>query len=188
MITLTSHLVPFQELLDVWRTQREQKKWGESHQGLGQVVIRRLVKLKGRKGFGNARAVRQKLEEACARAMARDDFDSTDLVLQIEDAVGENPINNKKLEAVLKDFEQKIGWTAAKEQAHNLVNVCSKNYERELKGLESIPVFLNCLFLGNPGTGELVYSGDQFIGPGVSLTLNVLFKEKQRVPNYMVDF
>jgi hypothetical protein len=92
--------------------------------------------------------------------MARDDFDSTDLVLQIEDAVGENPINNKKLEAVLKEFEQKIGWTAVKEQVHNLVNVCSKNYERELKGLEPIPVFLNRLFLGNPGTGELVYSGD----------------------------
>jgi hypothetical protein len=61
--------------------------------------------MKGRKGFGNARSIRQKLEEACTRAMARDDFDGCDLELRIEDALGENPIHNKKLQAVVQEIE-----------------------------------------------------------------------------------
>jgi hypothetical protein len=141
----------------VWNAQREKKKWRESNDLLGRVVVRRLVKLKGRKGFGNARAIRQKLEEACARAMAREDFDGTNLELEMEDAVGENPVNNAKLKSVLNEFEQKTGWTAVKERVRNLVEVCGQNYERELKGMDPLPIFLNRMFLGNPGTGESLY-------------------------------
>lgn len=139
----------------MWDVQREKKKWRESNDQLRHVVVRRLMKMKGQKGFGNARAVRQKLEEACARAMAREDFDSTNLELQIEDAVGENPVNNSKLKAVLKDMECMTGWKAVKERVNELVKLCGQNYERELKGQEALPVFLNRMFLGNPGTGKL---------------------------------
>lgn len=144
-----------QELLTVWKSQREKKMWRESNDQLGRVVVRRLAKMKGRKGFGNARAIRQRLEEACTRAMSRKDFDSTNLELQMEDAVGENPIHNSKLKAVLKEFDKMTGWKAVKDKLNNLVDVCGQNYERELKGQEAHPIFLNRLFLGNPGTGKL---------------------------------
>lgn len=93
------------ELLSVWNGQREERCWREQDNRLGRVVVRRLSKMKGRKGFGNARSIRQKLEEACTRAMARDDFDGCDLELRIEDALGENPIHNKKLQAVVQEIE-----------------------------------------------------------------------------------
>lgn len=140
----------------MWNTQRSKKKWYESNDRLGRVVVRRLMKLKGRKGFGNARAIRQKLEEACTRAMAREDFDSTYLELHMEDAVGENPMNNDKVKSVLKEIEQMTGWNKVKERVHNLVQLCGQNYERELRGQEPLPLFLNRLFLGNPGTGKTV--------------------------------
>ena len=142
------------ELLSVWNGQREERRWREQDNRLGRVVVRRLSKMKGRKGFGNARSIRQKLEEACTRAMARDDFDGCDLELRIEDALGENPIHNKKLHAVVQEIEAKTGWLTVKEQVRNLVNICGQNYEREMQGQGQLPVHLNRLFLGNPGTGK----------------------------------
>ena len=142
------------ELLTVWNGEREKRKWRESDDRIGRVVIRRLVKLKGRKGFGNARLVRQKLEEACARAMNRDDFDGLDLELRMEDAVGENPTHNEKLHAIVAQIEEKTGWLKVKQQVRNLINVCGQNYQRELQGQEQLPVLLNRLFVGNPGTGK----------------------------------
>jgi SpoVK/Ycf46/Vps4 family AAA+-type ATPase len=142
------------ELLRVWNGQREKRLWRESDDRLGRVVIRRLAKLKGRKGFGNARLVRQKLDEACSRAMARDDFDSLDLELRMEDAVGENPVHNEKLKAAVAEIEVKTGWRSVKKMVRKLVHVCGQNYERELQGQEQLPVLLNRLFLGNPGTGK----------------------------------
>ena len=143
------------ELLDVWNCQREERGWTEADPRLGKVVVRRLVKISGTKGFGNARAVRQKLEEATARAMARPDFDAaSNLVLETEDVVGENPACSAKLHAVLAKVDNKIGWTNIKKAVHDLVEVCKTNYERELDGQPPHDIFLNRMFLGNPGTGK----------------------------------
>jgi hypothetical protein len=169
----------------VWNVQREKKKWHESNDGLGRVVVRRLMKMKGRKGFGNARAVRQKLEEACARAMAREDFDSTNLELQMEDAVGENPVNNSKLKAVLKDMERMTGWKAVKGRINDLIKLCGQNYERELKGQEALPIFLNRMFLGNPGTGELVLYYATSLYAAMSLFTERIYSLSFRRQNYM---
>lgn len=133
----------FDELLTVWNGLREERCWREADNRIGLVVTRRLMKSNGRKGFGNARAVRQKLEEACARAMAREDFEGQDLELRMEDAVGQNPIHNDKLQAVLTQFDTKTGWLQVKQQVKALVSVCTQNYERELQGQEQLPVLLN---------------------------------------------
>lgn len=156
-------LKSLQELLTVWNALREGKTWRESDEAIGRVVVRRLRSMAKVKGFGNARAVRQKLDEACTRAMAREDFDPTNLELQLEDAVGVNPIHNTKLQTVLKEFDQMTGWNAVKEQVNNLVKICGQNYDRELNGQEPLPIFLNRLFLGNPGTGEFHHSIELFI-------------------------
>ena len=52
-------------------------------------------------------------------------------------------------------MEKKIGWKKIKEAVKELITVCGTNYQRELDGQAPLPVFLNRLFLGNPGTGAL---------------------------------
>ncbi|KAJ3233527.1 hypothetical protein HDU78_006382 [Chytriomyces hyalinus] len=111
-----------------------------------------------RKGFGNARDVRNKIEEACKRALARDDWDG-DMFLRLEDVVGVSPMKNTKLVQLLGELDQRIGWASVKQTVKELVAVCEANYERELKGIDATPVILNRLFLGNPGTGKTTCAG-----------------------------
>ena len=73
------------ELLKVWTHMRAERGWCEADPRLAHVVVRRLVKVSGSKGFGNARAVRNQLEEATSRAMSRPEFDASTLELLIED-------------------------------------------------------------------------------------------------------
>eukprot|EP00966_Prymnesium_polylepis_P069364 1612192-Prymnesium_polylepis.1 len=168
----------------LWTGMRDERGWREADPRLGSVVVRRLVKASGSKGFGNARDVRTKLEEATARAMSRPDFDASELVLEIEDVsrfmlftlwqravplrlipialrinsllqvIGENPAHNEKLKRVLSEIESKIGWRKIKTAVSELIDVCSTNYSRELEGQKPLPLFLNRMFLGNPGTGK----------------------------------
>ncbi|CAD7925300.1 unnamed protein product, partial [Amoebophrya sp. A120] len=142
------------ELLSIWNHQREDREWREADDRLGKVVIRRLAKLRGRKGFGNARDVRKRLDEACNRAMNRDEVDASNLVIEMTDAVGENPVYNDKLRKLLKNIEKMTGWAKVKKAMQALVKTCGENYDRELNGQAPLPVFLNRMFLGNPGTGK----------------------------------
>ena len=67
--------------------------------------------------------------------------------------IPEDPRSNPKLKAVLDKINDKIGWKKIKEAVKDLVTVCGTNYQRELDGQAPLSVFLNRLFLGNPGTG-----------------------------------
>ena len=67
----------------------------------------------------------------------------------------QDPRSNPKLKAVLDKINDKIGWKKIKDAVKDLVTVCGTNYQRELDGQAPLPVFLNRLFLGNPGTGGL---------------------------------
>lgn len=59
-----------------------------------------------------------------------------------------------KLQEVLSEVEEKAGWHKVKEEFKILVETSDMNYEREVKGVETVPVCFNRLFLGNPGTGK----------------------------------
>ena len=72
----------------------------------------------------------------------------------------QDPRSNPKLKTVLEKMEKKIGWKKIKEAVKDLITVCGTNYQRELDGQAPLPVFLNRLFLGNPGTGPPIF--DQF--------------------------
>ncbi|KAI8855089.1 P-loop containing nucleoside triphosphate hydrolase protein [Chytridium lagenaria] len=87
------------------------------------------------------------------RAMARDNFDG-DLILRIEDIMGDPPSKNAKLHSVLAEFDQRIGWEPIKKAVRSFVALCDNNYERELQGISPVPVVLNRLFIGSPGTGK----------------------------------
>ena len=73
------------EMMEVWTKMRAERGWLEADPRLADVVVRRLSKASGSKGFGNARSVRVKLDEATACAMSRPDFDTGAMMLQIED-------------------------------------------------------------------------------------------------------
>lgn len=148
------------ELALTWTGMRSKKKWLEE-EGVTRVVVKRLTKLAGKKGFGNAREVRRRLEKSTQEAMARlgANFSQANMILSISDVIGEDPrLSNEKLVKVRHEIESKIGWERVKRQVDELIKVCGVNYGRELRGEPPLDVFLNRMFLGNPGTGK-VYNG-----------------------------
>ncbi|RLN36908.1 hypothetical protein BBO99_00005556 [Phytophthora kernoviae] len=141
-----------QDLEVIWDELAQGREW-EYEKAIAKVACRRLAKAAGRKGFGNARAVRNLFEQAVKEAMGREDFDGT-LRFETVDLLGDRPSSNPKLQIVLNEVEEKIGWRKIKDELKKLVRISDENYERELKGQETVPLCLNRLFLGNPGTGK----------------------------------
>ncbi|KAG1712488.1 hypothetical protein DVH05_000232 [Phytophthora capsici] len=141
-----------QDLEVIWDGMAKDRGW-KYEKTIAKVAMRRLAKSAGRKGFGNARAVRKLFEGAMKQAMAREDFDG-ELKFQTVDLLGERPSTNPKLATVLKEVEERTGWRKIKDEMKNLVRISDENYERELKGQEPVEIFYNRLFLGNPGTGK----------------------------------
>ncbi|XP_066921713.1 uncharacterized protein [Clytia hemisphaerica] len=141
------------ELKTIWEGQLKGRKF-RSDEKASKVVSKRLAKQAGCKGFGNARAVRKEVEKAITIAIGREDFDENDSMIRIEDVMGESPLNNPKLQDVLDEIKEKIGWSTIKKSVEELLDLCTKNYEREMLGEKMLPIMLNRLFLGNPGTGK----------------------------------
>jgi hypothetical protein len=146
------------ELSTIWTAMRVTKKWEEAA-GVSVVVVNRMLKMSGRKGFGNAREVRRRLEAATQSAMVRlgDAFSQDTMQIEVVDVIGEDPrLSNAKLRRVLDEVGSKTGWVRVKRVVNELINVCGLNYQRELQGQPPLPIFLNRLFLGNPGTGKYI--------------------------------
>lgn len=141
------------ELKTIWEGQLKSRKFRSCDEA-SLVISKRLAKQAGRKGFGNARAVRKEVEKAINIAMGREDFDEKDLVIRIQDVMGESPLNNPKLKEVLHEIDEKIGWSAIKKSVAQMLDLCTKNHEKEMLGQKTLPIMLNRLFLGNPGTGK----------------------------------
>jgi len=121
------------------------------------IVRRRLVRQRKRgKGFGNARTVRELFIRAAN--VATDRFCSANKKGSIEisevDVLGPEPADNKELERALQELDQMVGIPLVKKSIHDLVEIVTKNYFRELDGAEPDEVWLNKLFVGNPGTGK----------------------------------
>lgn len=68
--------------------------------------------------------------------------------------MGPSPLKNPKLQDILNEIDEKIGWTSIKESVKQMLNICEKNYEKQLKGQKTMPFMLNRVFIGNPGTGK----------------------------------
>ncbi|KAI9895975.1 hypothetical protein PsorP6_019026 [Peronosclerospora sorghi] len=144
--------------LEIVRDGLAQDRGWKYEKAIAKVACRRIAKAAGRKGFVNARAVRKLFEHAVKKAMVREDFDE-DLMFQTVNLLGERPSTNPKLQTILDEVEHKTVWHKIKEEMKKLVRIRDENYERELKGQETVQVFLNRLFLGNPGTGKSTCAG-----------------------------
>ncbi|GKY97164.1 hypothetical protein MPSEU_000674800 [Mayamaea pseudoterrestris] len=148
------------ELKTIWAEMRTKRKW-EEDDGVSDVVGRRLTKMKGGKGFGNAREVRRRLELATQTAMARlgRNFGLDTMRLTIEDVIGTDPrLSSEKLQKVLDEIDCKIGWRRIKSSVQDFVELCGTNYQLELLGKQQLPVSLNRLLMGNPGTGKTTFA------------------------------
>ncbi|KDO32888.1 hypothetical protein SPRG_02579 [Saprolegnia parasitica CBS 223.65] len=141
------------ELAEVCRLQVAARGWTAPRE-LATLVAKKLIISANTKGFGNARSVRQEVEAATQRAMARPTFCGQSLVLCLEDVMAEHVSGNPKLQRYMAELEAKIGWAAVKKSVKELLALCAKNQERTLAGKAPLPVRLHRLFLGNPGTGK----------------------------------
>ena len=138
-------------------------KYHSDNPRLVDVVTARIARGRGIKGFGNARTVRATLEKGIKAASLADRAPW----LRIEDFLGPRPEpkHNPELRYALKELEEMTGLNeeegikrgkglAAKNAVRQLVLTVQANYDKEMSGEQPLPLSLNRLFLGNPGTGE----------------------------------
>ena len=55
---------------------------------------------------------------------------------------------------MLEQFDTQIGWESVKKAIGAIITAMEANYDREMSGKMPLDIPLNCLMLGNPGTGK----------------------------------
>ena len=144
------------ELGEIWKSYCVKSDWA-CEQSVSDVVSRRIARSKGIKGFGNARTVRSRFDEAVGFAKDRF-FMGVDLrpTLVVEDIVGREPNrkNNPQLDAILTELDSMTGQAEVKDAFYSLVHLAESNYHKELRGERIDDFQMNRVFLGNPGTGK----------------------------------
>lgn len=124
------------------------------------IAVRRLGRMRGKDGFGNARAVQNVYDAILRRQTTRllaekKQGKNPDLFeLQREDILGPPPSQVEETSAAWRELKNMIGLEKVKQSIYNLFELVKTNcmLEEEEKPLRQIA--LNRLFLGNPGTGK----------------------------------
>jgi len=128
---------------------------------IGDVVSRRIYQGAGKKGFGNARAVRNKLEQIIGsqsqrigtlklrkQPVSEKDYQT----LTALDAIGPRP--NFASCAPMRDLNAMAGLSAIKAEFRKLLLMAQQNYDREMRGDAPETISMHRVFYGNPGTGK----------------------------------
>ncbi|KAG5982282.1 hypothetical protein E4U55_002087 [Claviceps digitariae] len=124
------------------------------------IVARRLGRARGREGFGNARAVENKLAAICRRQgkrlmlQRRANWRPDDFLLTKEDLIGPEPSHALMHCQAWVKLQDLVGLDAVKESVKVLLDSIQANYQRELNEEPLIEYNLNRVFVGNPGTGK----------------------------------
>uniref|UniRef100_A0A0G4I2L6 AAA+ ATPase domain-containing protein n=1 Tax=Chromera velia CCMP2878 TaxID=1169474 RepID=A0A0G4I2L6_9ALVE len=142
------------QLKKMWERKLEERQWGVEDLAVTRLAIGRLSRCIGRKGFGNARAVRTLFEQAVQAAATRGV--STPPKLSLSDIVGPAPTraNIPDLDAALAELERLDALAEVKACIMQVVELVQANHAREMRGEKPLEVPLNRVFLGNPGTGK----------------------------------
>ncbi|KAI0550579.1 P-loop containing nucleoside triphosphate hydrolase protein [Xylaria curta] len=121
-------------------------------------AIRRLATGRGRKGFGNARAVNNLLSHVMKRQAQRlveerrDGEKPNYYLLTKEDLLGPDPLIVQRTSQPLVELHHLYGLKQVKENVKHLIDMININYNRELHELRPIAFSLNQIFVGEPGT------------------------------------
>lgn len=146
-----------EDLLLEWKKKCSDDKWKCPAQ-IANVAARRLARGIGRKGFGNARELRQLYEKAVSEAKLRflEDDSGAPPSFQMQDIIGLRPdrSTNPALDRVLTELDRMTGQKKVKKAMYSIVQLAESNYEHELKGERQDYIALNRVFIGNPGTGK----------------------------------
>ena len=141
------------ELGSIFRHMCVGNHWKYANEDVIKAAARRVSRGKGRIPFSNARAVRTLLENAYRQALRRKNHAQT---IILADVLRPKPSveSGSDLKAALDELNRTIGLASVKNEIYQLVNLASNNYDRELRGEKPLPVTLNRVFFGNPGTGK----------------------------------
>jgi Holliday junction resolvasome RuvABC ATP-dependent DNA helicase subunit len=74
--------------------------------------------------------------------------------IKIVDIIGKDPTGNEKLKALQQKLEELRGLKSAKKAVEKLIKAAEHNYALEKKHKPPLPLVLNKLFVGKPGTGK----------------------------------
>ncbi|KAJ3578234.1 hypothetical protein NPX13_g2332 [Xylaria arbuscula] len=142
-------------------------QWTEGvqvEQGVGglymRCTIRRLGSGRGRKGFGNARAVQNLLDHIAQRQARRlieegESGKTTDYhLLTKEDLLGPDPSMVLDTSDAFSELQKLVGLEKVKENVMALIDSMKMNYQRELHEVQPLRISLNQVFVGRPGTGK----------------------------------
>eukprot|EP00884_Botryococcus_braunii_P010986 jgi/Botrbrau1/1988/Bobra.0052s0030.1 len=149
------------ELYEIWERYVEQDKprFNLENNKYARIAMRRLGRMRGRAGFGNARAVRNFYEQVLKRQSARvieqreAGGDPEPLVLVRDDLLGPKCIDQSTSPA-LKELLSMEGLAEVKRSIQNLLGLIRTNAELEEQEKPLKNITLNRVFLGNPGTGK----------------------------------
>lgn len=123
------------------------------------AVVRRIAQGRARRGFGNARTVRNYFQRICQRQARRvgqlDKPTRKDrLFFTKEDLLGPKPLDVKATSKTWAKLNSLIGLHEVKKSVDIMFRIVDYNYQRELKGERPLTHSLNRIFVGPPGTGK----------------------------------
>ncbi|KAL7904629.1 P-loop containing nucleoside triphosphate hydrolase protein [Trichoderma velutinum] len=164
----TLHFEDFndQELLHILAN-RIQKKYNSkmnAEDGLYgkfmRIAIRRLARSRGKKGFGNARAVDNvllKIWERQAKRLSKHKnltANSQIFTFTKEDILGPNPADVRLTSLAWAKLQRLTGLEEVKKSINNMFEALEMNYRREMAEQAPLSFSLNRIFVGSPGTGK----------------------------------
>lgn len=145
---------------------------------LSKIAAQRLAKGRGRKGFGNAREVRVKLEACIVQQMDRlgalalngkPISDRDYATLTRSDVLGDRP--NFPTSTAFQELDAMIGLAKVKDSLRSLMNLQLQNYDCEMRGEKVQHISLHRVFLGNAGTVSLLSLSSTLVSLFASLLL-----------------
>ncbi|KAI5468107.1 P-loop containing nucleoside triphosphate hydrolase protein [Mariannaea sp. PMI_226] len=124
------------------------------------IASRRIGSIRGKEGFGNARAVENFIQSMTGRQAERLRLSRlagqspNDLLLTKEDIIGPEPSGALTQSKAYQDLNKLVGLKEVKDILTVLLDTVKTNYLRELAEEPLVEFSLNRVFLGSPGTGK----------------------------------
>ena len=123
------------------------------------AAVRRLSRGRGKRGFGNARAVenlllgiRHRHAERLAGVQAPSNEEL--FLFTAQDLIGPRPSDVKTRSGAWAELDSLVGLDEVKKSVEHMFRVVEINYQLELDGRGTLELPLNRIFVGSPGTGK----------------------------------